>query len=205
MATKTHLGDLSLAEAAEYAAGNWQRFDSFVWRRADELEDADRWTIHYTHHRDSGLLDQSNAEQIRQTLGPFAEGDDPDVVTETHSHWAVGHIDGFSLRVYRADEITEAFRTFHRLMESLADYPILDEGHYGELESEATFENVEQAAWSIRQDYDVPDDWHETVFGWLRTHRPCSLENVDDQGGWPDDDDLEAAFDALDFAKLTAA
>ena len=47
-------------------------------------------------------------------MEPFTERDDPDVVMESHSHWAVGHVDGFSIRVYRDGEITEAFRTYHR-------------------------------------------------------------------------------------------
>lgn len=99
MATAVHLGDMTVEEAAAETAGNWRDFECFVWWREREIEDSDQWMIHYTHHRDSGLLDQSNAEQIREALAPFTEGDDPDVVEESHNHWAVGHIDGFSLRV----------------------------------------------------------------------------------------------------------
>ena len=58
------------------------------------------WSIVYTHNRDSGLLDQCNAEVIAESLKPFSEAEDPDVVFESHSHWAVGHVDGFSIRVY---------------------------------------------------------------------------------------------------------
>ena len=202
MATATHLGDMTIEEAATESAGNWRDFDCFVWWRDREIEDSDQWMIHYTHHRDSGLLDQSNAEQIRKALESFTEGDDPDVVEESHSHWAVGHIDGFSLRVFRDGQITEAFRTFHSLMESLAEYPILDESDYSEREYEASYENIGHAAWSLKQEYDLPDDWQSQVFEWLNDNRPNSLENTDDQGGWPDDDDLEAAFDALGFERL---
>src|SRR5689334_23568010 len=102
----TSLGEMTLDDAAREAAGNWRSFDCFCWHRRNELKDADNWAIFYTHHRDSGLLDQSNASVIEKTLEPFTEGDDPDVVFETHSHWAVGHIDGFSLRVFRDGEIT---------------------------------------------------------------------------------------------------
>jgi hypothetical protein len=105
------LGTLTLEDAAKKAAGNWQRFASFVWFRDKDVEDADRWAIIYTHNRDSGLLDQSNASVIAKAMAPFTEGDDPDVVFESHSHWAVGHVDGFSIRVFDGDgEITEAFR-----------------------------------------------------------------------------------------------
>ena len=92
-----------------------------------EIDDPDNWAIVYTHNRDSGLLAQSNAAVIADALRPFSETENPDVVFESHSHWAVGHVDGFSIRVYRDGEITDAFRTYHGLMERLDAYPILDE------------------------------------------------------------------------------
>ena len=63
-------------------------------------------------------------------MEPFTEGDDPDVVFESHSHWAVGHVDGMSLRVVKSGQITEAFRQYHELASKLADYPLLDEEDY---------------------------------------------------------------------------
>jgi hypothetical protein len=202
MATAIHLGEMTVEEAAKESAGNWRDFSCFVWWREREMEDSDQWMIHYTHHRDSGLLDHSNGSVIRKALAPFTEGDNPNVVMESHSHWAVGHIDGFSLRVYRKGKITKAFRTFHQLMESMAAYPILDESDYFEREYEASYENIEHAAWSLKRKYNVPDDWQSQVFEWLNDNRPNSLENTDDQGGWPDGDDLQAAFDALGFERI---
>ena len=105
----TALGDLDLDEAALEAAGNWKRFNCFVWFRDSELEDADQWAVIYTHNRDSGLLDRSNAAVIAKTMLPFSESDEPDVVFESHSHWAVGHVDGFSVRVFKNGQITDAF------------------------------------------------------------------------------------------------
>jgi hypothetical protein len=58
------LGEMDLEEAAEQAAGNWREFDSFCWHRAQVIDDADNWAIVYSHHRDSGLLDQSNAAAV---------------------------------------------------------------------------------------------------------------------------------------------
>jgi hypothetical protein len=42
------------------------RSRAFVWHRQRELDDAENWAIFYTHHRDSGLLDQSNASIINK-------------------------------------------------------------------------------------------------------------------------------------------
>ena len=93
---------------------------------------------------------QSNAAVIADVLRPFSETENPDVVFESHSHWAVGHVDGFSIRVYRDGEITEAFRAYHGLMERLDGYPVLDEADYSSREYEAALENIEDAAWRIK-------------------------------------------------------
>jgi hypothetical protein len=177
------LGHLDLDEAATTAAGNWQAFNSFVWFRDRELNDADQWAIIYTHNRDSGLLDQSNAAVIEKAMKPFSDGDNPNVVFESHSHWAVGHVDGFSIRVFRNGTITKAFEAYHELAQQLDDYPILDETDYSERELEATLENIKDAAWWLKNQFDPPEDWESQVYGWLSDNRCGEIENTDDQGG----------------------
>jgi hypothetical protein len=110
------IGEITLEHAAREAAGNWRSWPCFVWDRKREIDDAENWSIIYTHNRDSGLLAQSNAAVIAEALMSFSETENPNVVFERHSHWAVGHVDGFSIRVYRDGEITEAFHTYHGLM-----------------------------------------------------------------------------------------
>ncbi len=197
----TRLGELELADAAKQTAGNWQRFDSFAWFRRNELRRPEDWGIIYVSHRDSGLIDQSNAAVINNAMLPFTEGNDPDVVMESHSHWACGFVDGFSLRVFKRGRITKAFRSYHELAVQMADYPILDEADYSNREYEATFENLDLAAWKLKREFDLPDDWQSDVYSWLADHRDHALENTDDQGGWPKDEDLEAAFDALGYQR----
>lgn len=193
------LGELDLEEAAQQAAGNWQDFHCFVWFRDRELNDAEQWGIIYTSNRDSGLLDQSNAAVIGKAMKPFSNGDDPDLVFESHHHWAVGHVDGFSIRVFRDGEITEAFRKYHELEVRMDDYPILDESDYSDREYEATVENIDLAAWKLKEKFDLPEGWEDRVYGWLSEHDCNEIENVDDQGGWPEEEALEAAFKALGF------
>jgi len=193
----TMIGEMALEEAAGRAAGNWRRFDSFVWFRDDDVADPENWAIIYTHNRDSRLLDLSNAQAVAKAMRPFAEGEDPDVVMESHDHWAVGHVDGFSIRVHRDGEITDAFKTYHALAERLAGYPILDEADYGRREYEATLENIADAAWRLKGDYDLPEGWECEVFSWFDDHRQRAIENRDDQGGYPEDSDLRDAFEAL--------
>jgi hypothetical protein len=199
--TMVALGELTVAEAASNAAGNWQDFNCFWWIREKEVERSEDWAIIYTHNRDSGLLDQSNAQVIAQAMRPFADDDDPDVVFESHSHWAVGHVDGFSIRVFKDGEITPAFCRYHELANAIADYPILDEDDYSEREYDATLENIPIVAWRLKNDYELPDDWIGQVYGWFSEHDCSAVENVDDQGGYPSEEQLVDAFTALAFAR----
>jgi len=198
----TEAGQMTLEDAAAEMAGNWKKFDSFAWFRRRELADPDAWAVVYTHHRDSGLLDQSNASVIARKLEPFADGDDPDVVAESHGHWAVGHIDGFSIRVFKDGEITDAFRTYHELAERMANYPILDETDYSQREYDATLENITHAAYRLKHEYVLPDGWEDDVFSWFWDHNSSAVENRDDQDGYPSEDDLLEAFAALGYEPI---
>ncbi len=198
----TRIGETEMDRAASEAAGNWRQFECFCWDRAYELDDPDDWGIIYTHHRDSGLLDQSNAEAITAAMEPFTEEDDPDVVFERHNHFAVGWIDGFSIRVFKDGQITEAFKAYHRLAEKLADYPILDDEGYSRHQHEATLDNIACAAWRLQRMYRLPDGWEAEVFSWLWDHRPHAIEDRDEGGGFPEEADLRVAFDALGYAPV---
>ena len=106
------------------------------------------------------------------------------------------------IRVYRDGEITEAFKTYHDLMEQLDGYPILDEEDYSDREYEATLENITDAAWRVKHEYTLPEGWECDVYSWLSDNRQSAVENRDDQGGYPEEDDLRAAFDALGYERV---
>ena len=196
----TTLGDMTIEDAAREMAGNWKLFDSFVWDR-DNFPHADNWAIVYTHNRDSGLLSLSNAQAIAKALTPYSDGDDPDVVFESHSHWAVGHVDGFSVRVYRDGATTYAFKAYHDLAEQIDAYPILDEQDYSRREYEATIENIADAAWRLKSEYELPQGWEYEIYSWFSENRERAIENRDDRGAYPEEDDLRAAFKALKYQR----
>lgn len=77
---------------AQEAVGNWKQFESFVW--FDKPEAPQDWTIYYTRHRDSGLLDKSNESQIDKIFEPYLDKEPCDVREEYHNHWAIGFIQG---------------------------------------------------------------------------------------------------------------
>ena len=174
------IGEMTLEHAAREAAGNWRSWTCFVWDREREIDDTESWSVIYTHNRDSGLLAQSNAAAIADVLMAFSETENPDVVFESHAHCAVGHVDGFSMRVYRDDAITDAFHVYHGLMERLEAYPVLDDSDYGRREYQAALENIEDVAWRFKSTYDLHDGWEAEVYEWLSAHRPGAVENKDD-------------------------
>ena len=198
--TTATLSDQQVLELAQEMEGNWKQMNSFIWFRENEIEDSDNWAIIYTHNRDSRLLDQSNADVIGKAMMPFTEDDDddPDVVMESHSHFLVGWIAGFSIRCLNSDgKPTEAFARYAELHEAMDQYPILDEENYSNREYEATVENIVEASWRMRGDYDLPENWQYEVYDWLSDHECHEIESTSDQGGYPSDESLRRAMEAL--------
>ena len=126
---------MDLQTAAAEAAGNHRKFESFGW--ADRPEDDEKWTIVYTSTRDSGTLARANEKAIIERMRPFTEGDPPDASLIRHSHWAVGFVDGYEIRVYDATgNVTPAFKAWAEIQESLESYDCLDETLYSEMQDE---------------------------------------------------------------------
>jgi hypothetical protein len=138
---------------------------------------------------------------IAEAIRSFSESENTDFVFESHSHWAVGHVDGFSIRVNRDGEITEAFHTYYGLMEQLDGYPVLDEADYSSLEYDAVLENIEEAAWRFKPTYYLRDGWEAEVHEWFSVCRPGAVANKDDRGADPSVRELLDAFDGLGFVQ----
>jgi hypothetical protein len=183
--------------AAKALAENWRDFDCFAWSGGYDREDADQWMVWYTSSRDAGLLEQSNEKVFNERLRPFSEGDDPDLVFERHSHWAVGHLDGFSLRVFKADgTITPAFEELCRIKAELEACAVLDEQDYAEMEYEATLDNYRSEMW--RMEKNLQEGWEAEVYSYFSDN--CLdefIENRDDRGGWAPRERIVEALQAL--------
>jgi hypothetical protein len=163
------------------------------------------WTLGpVIEHRDSGLIDRSNAEALRRFLAKDPTLTDDYSIAEA-SHWAVGYVEHLSYRVVDADgKPSRIARIVKAWFAYLADvYPIADEDLHSEMECNATDEWIAQDGPSVagKLDYVLPEDWQYKVTDWWSNHRSSALECVDDQGASPDEDDYEAAFEALGFAK----
>lgn len=183
--------------AATKMAGNWRKYDSFAWSRGYDLDDADAWMLWYSSHRDSGILARANERIINKRLEPFTDGDDPDVVFERHSHFAVGFLAGLSIRTMTPDgTVTKAFEALCKIMEELHGYPILDESLFSEMEYEATLENYGSEMWRLKDT--LPSGWQSQVYSYFcENGKDEFIESRDDQGGYASREQLIEALEAL--------
>jgi hypothetical protein len=176
-------------------------------------DDTDRMFVTWAlgpviEHRDSGLLDRSNAAVLKRELGKHPEWSDDWRITEA-SHWAVGHVDHLSYRVIddsgKATPIARFIKEWFRYLRDV--YPVADEDHWGQLESDASYTWIKQEAprEASRLGFIVPDDVDgdtlaDRLMTWWGDHRCTALESVDDQGASPSGDDYRAAFEGCGFA-----
>ena len=183
-------------QRARNLRNNHGKFESFGWHgrpRTNENVDED-FAIVYYKTRDALLLEQSNAKVIEAEMKPFEDFEDDDTRwncrQESHNHWAVGYVDGYTIRCIDSDgNATEAIAKWFYLQDCLADYPVLDDDGYSELEMEATEENLKQAC-ERKTCEDKPSTWLGDVWHWFNENESNELENRDDSGGYPSDESV---------------
>lgn len=183
--------------------GNWMKFDSFgwsYWRMG--IEDPENWGIFYTHNRDSGISDLSNASVWEKEMEPFIENGSAH--SERHGHWGVGWVDGYSVRVVDENgNITDAAKKVCELQLALQEYPILDDSDHSQREYDAAIENISFiASGFVSSDISaVKDgpDWCDEVFSWLWDNEQEEVQNHDDEGAYPSEDSCKRALKALGY------
>lgn len=185
-------------DPAEFEA-NWTRRPAFAWSDVTRPDDAFAFGLYALRHRDSGLIDQSNAAAIVAALAPFeATGD---VVRLTCGHFGFGWTEEVAVRVFRADDTTAttpAFAALDALVGRLATYPILDEDDHAARSLEAAHESIRFALVGSDVDCDaLPDGWESRVYRWLYQHASEQVEDRDDRGPSPVDESVVEALTAL--------
>jgi hypothetical protein len=112
----------------EYNLERWNRPDSFMamdsgWQYSNAA------FVFLGRHRDSDLLTESNFECGLKAIG--GESDTVKVVRE--SHWAVGWVEWIA--IHESD--IKALECASDIIDSLSDYPVVNEGDFSEREWEA--------------------------------------------------------------------
>jgi len=172
--------------------------DSFGY--SGDLDLFETWSLGpVIRTRDSRLLDQSNADATEKHLTE----DYPALAAEweitTCNHWAVGWVDHLSFRAVDAGgEPTPIFYVLKSWFDALAVYPVADESDYSGREYDATIENIESAGFPFVID-EAPDEWSSEAFSWFWDHDQSAVESVDDQGGYPSDDQIKTCLASLGY------
>jgi hypothetical protein len=80
--------------------------------------------------------------------------------------------------------------------------PVRDEADHSRREYTATLENIEDVAWRLAGQYELPEGWESEVYSWLSEYRPGSLENRDGRGGTPSEKAIRDAFDGVGYRRI---
>lgn len=88
--------------------------------------------------RDSDALERSNFARGLELIG----GESDTVLVIRDSHWAVGWVE--TIYIHKSDE--QALRKADEIKAQLADYPVVDESHYSDLEWSEVVEYWERSS-----------------------------------------------------------
>ena len=133
------------------------------WERADNYigESYYDYYVLLSHHRDSGLVEESNFWSALRALN----GESDTVKVIRAKHWAVGWVE--FILIHESDK--ESINKGNEIEESLNNYPILDEDAFGELLSEKEKEMYDQIKydadhglygyWDLPKNYTDEDIW----------------------------------------------
>ena len=140
-------------------------------------------------NRDSTLLDTSNWKMALKELDEL-EG------YEVHrfGHWACGWYE-----VILLEPRTPAHDKAIAMGKRLADYPVLNEEDYSDREYEATLENIACQLRMMDVVEELPDDMAGQLLSWFWDNDQSAVENCDDQGGWPTDEQMAEALTELGY------
>ena len=185
---------LDYESLAKEAAGNWRKFQSFGWH--NQPEDADRYAIFNLSNRDSRLREQSNHAAIAKQMKPYI--DRGTAWEEEHSHFGYGYVNALVIKVLDSKgKPTKAFQAYCDIQASLENYPVLDDEDYSRREYEATLDNIRNEGQRILDHQ--PNGWEKEIYRWLSKNNPAAIENRDDQGGYPNHEEIMIAATALGY------
>ena len=187
--------DFSEEYLVDIATQSLARPDDFGYYGDTDMFNTWGWAgIDYS--RDSGVMDLSNYRAFHRDVVSSYEDD---FSSERFNHWAVGWIERTVVRVLHNDvdgivydNITEAFCETIVVLDSLKEYPVLDDELYSEIECEENITFVDNFA---------PEMVDHTIEGWseklLYALLDSGVEMCPDEGIYASEDEMiMAAYDA---------
>lgn len=193
------------AEIDSFAAQAIKRPYDFGWHGRKEMFDT--WALGpCIEHRDSDVLTRSNAITIKKMLEDRLEFKGQWEINGCN-HWAVGWVDHLSFKVYQVVLHTRVITPGaawikENYFDALADYPVLDEDLWSEMEYTEAYDGFEDCLryfLGSRDEYEHLDkqellDKYD-LFGIVYDLDPDMLYNE----GYTDDQNIIKAIESLDI------
>ena len=161
---------------------------SYWFAPSDKPEDWERWGSTYSKNRDSDILAISNYETISDDM---LERFPDEVTVISSSHWLVGWIDELYIKHYDDNGPTAAHESIMAWKDELENYCVADDEDFSQREYDSTIENIKWIG-------SVDERQAGEIFTWLWNNGYDSeLECCDGTGGYPSEESLDKAKDAL--------
>ena len=146
--------------------------------------------------RDSGILEVSNNNALMRHLSSDESLENDWTITHS-SHWGPGWVDHLSFKaIDESGGPTRIFRVITAWFNALSDYPVADESDYSEREYEALLDNIDMMGQPMVGD-SPPENWASQCCVWFWDNDPGAVENNDDQGGCPSEEQMKTCLEAL--------
>lgn len=190
---------MSDSEIQKWIADALKRPSDFGYG-GDNEQMFETWTLGpVIQHRNSDILDKSNAKSMIATLESDPSlSEDWEVVS--CGHWAVGWVEHLSFRVVDEDgNPSRVARVIKGFFDAIEEYPILDEEDFSQMEYDDTLENIENHYLRTKFHDDVPEDWASQMFSWFWDNDQSAVEPCDGGGGYPDNKQFEVCARELGF------
>lgn len=179
--------------------GNWNSLPGFIWMSPPE--DKDSYGLYHLDHRESNIKTICNSMTIINRLSPFEESGD--VIKQSFTHFEVGWINAVAVRVRNSEgDFTDAFKELHKIMNELTDRDILDLEEYQKMVKVVTIGNIEYMAKEKDLVDELPSAWSDKIYNWFVANNCKAIENSEDRGGWPTNEELELCLAELGYLDL---
>ena len=176
---------------AEQAVKEAAQLTDFSYRGDKDL--GRTWAMTFSKSRDSGILEKSNYDAVK---GDLERRFPRDVSDERFSHFAVGWLDHLLVRMLdKNGKVTKAGIAALEWKNRLESYPVADDEDFSRREFEATLDN-------IRSTGSLDEHTAQKVYDWLSENDQRALENADDQGGAPSEDQIDKALKAMGLMEI---
>jgi hypothetical protein len=169
---------------------------NFSQKELDEIEEKPEFDV-VLRTRDSNLREIANTESLIQAFNeqPECKGF---YKIKTENHWGYGWHVKLIVTVKNGEDFSPAFKLLYALTCVTSDYPVLDDALYSKKQYAATIQHIISGLRFIEiEGTGESEELADKIYAWLFKNDQKALEDPDDCGAYPTDDQLRNALRGL--------